>query len=207
MATIEFYAGEAFLIYNASNSGLGFYGDSGFGYSVAVGSYNGRTFITNSNGTIQGPEVDNVKYSSTSGVIWGQVGSGMLLTELPNYLSTLNIRFTHDSAVQIQNPKLYAFDRVNKDNFPSGVTFKAASIIHPTIDQTNNGSGDALWQTLSTGSNLLTGMHTSPGMSGLSISGSNTMDVRHDWYVALSLSPTSVGSKTSLGLLFELEYL
>ena len=66
----------------------------------------------------------------------------------------------------------------------------------------------------------------SPGMSGLN--GNDTDDVadgpltgltgataeaeghhsnRHDWYVALSASPTEIGSKTDFGLYFTVEYL
>src|SRR4051812_1344666 len=99
MATIEFYAGENTNISNLSGSGLGFYGSNGFGYSIPVGSYNGRTFITDSTGTDQGPEVDNCKYAGTSTVIVGQTGSGINLLQLPNYLATLNVRFTHTSDV------------------------------------------------------------------------------------------------------------
>ena len=41
----------------------------------------------------------------------------------------------------------------------------------------------------------------------LSNSGSLLRDVRHDWYVALSAEPDSIGSKTEYGLYFTLEYL
>jgi hypothetical protein len=47
----------------------------------------------------------------------------------------------------------------------------------------------------------------SPGTSGLSPSGADTVDVQHDWYVAISGSPDSIGSKTQYGLYVSLEYL
>jgi len=205
-ASIGFYAGENFTIQNLGGSGLGFYADGGFGFSIQVGQYNGRTFITSSDGATEGPEVDNLKWQSSSGVILGQSGSGILLTEVPNYMAPLNIRFTNDSAVKTQNVKLYAYDRTNKNNYPSGVTFKAFEIIHPNTIQSNTGSGDVSWHTLTTGDNYMD-LAAGAGVSGLSPNGVNTEDDRHDWYIGVSLSPTTVGAKTQLGFLCELEYL
>ena len=184
---------------------MGFYGDSGFGFSVPVGDFQGRTFITDSTGTSKGPEADNNKRSSASGVIIGQAGSGVSITSLPNHQSTLNMRFTNDSAVTTQNGLLFIYDRVNKNNDPSGVTVYTAEIIHPDIVQNPNGSGDALW-VQTAGSGVTLSMSDSPGESGLSPMGPSTSDVRHDWYVAISVSPNSVGSKEFAGH-FELEFL
>lgn len=41
----------------------------------------------------------------------------------------------------------------------------------------------------------------------ISKSGESCRALRHDWYVALSASPNSIGSKTDFGLYFTLEYL
>jgi len=67
---------------------------------------------------------------------------------------------------------------------------------------------------------------SSPGVSGLNTSTGDSLPSfddfgvnyvykqgalhqaeRHDWYVALSASPDSIGSKTQYGLYFTLEYL
>jgi hypothetical protein len=205
MATISFIAGENNTVNHLSGSGLGFYHGNGFGYSVAVGSYNGRTFITDSTGTALGPEADNNQYLNTSGVIVGQTGSGINLLALPNYQSTLNIRFTHTSAVKVQNAKLYIYDGVNKNNDPSGVTVKSAQVIHPATTQNLTGSGNANWVTVG-GSGSVLSLANSPGASGYSPNGSNTTDNTHDWFVALSCTPTSVGAK-SFAAWMELEYL
>jgi len=50
-------------------------------------------------------------------------------------------------------------------------------------------------------------LSSSPGTSGLRPSGANTLDARHDWYVAISASPDSIGSKTLYGLYISLEFL
>ncbi len=205
MAEIQFWAGEGLNINNLSGSGLGFYGDSGFGYSIPVGSYNGRTFITDSTGTSEGPEADNCKYLTTSTLVVGQTGSGINLRQLPNYLSTLNIRFVHGSAVQVQNVKMYGYDRVSKLNDPSGVTLYAAQIIHPNPTQVLEGSGSTTWVDIK-GDTTTISLTSGPGTSGLSPNGTGTSDARHDWYVALTATPTSVGAK-EFSAWFELEYL
>jgi hypothetical protein len=205
MALIEFYGGEGTNINNLSGSGIGFYGDSGFGYSVPVGSFNGRSFITDSTGTQQGPEVDNCKYVSSGTVILGQTGSGINLKQIPNYLSTLNIRFTHGSNALTQNAKVYGYDRSNKNNSPSGVVLYAAQVIHPSTVQTLTGSGSATWTSL-LGSTATLSLSSGPGTSGLSPNGASTSDTRHDWYLALSAGPTTVGAK-EFAAWFEMEYL
>jgi len=206
MAAINFFAGEDFAISDLSGSGLGFYG-GGFGFSVAVGSFQDTTFITNGAGTSQGPQVDNIKWKdSASGIING-AGSGVALTAIPNYLATLNIRFTHGSAVKTQNAKLRVYDRSGINNAASGVTTKVAEIIHPNISQVlNNGSGDSTWNTPA-GSAVIMDLVAAPGMSGLSTNGPSTIEDRHDWYCAISASPDSIGSKSLYGLYVELEYL
>jgi hypothetical protein len=47
----------------------------------------------------------------------------------------------------------------------------------------------------------------SPGMSGLSPDGSGTVSDRHDWFLAISSSPDTIGSKTQYAMWVELEYL
>jgi hypothetical protein len=204
MADITFYAGEGTTITNLAGSGLGFYGDNGFGYSIPIASFNGRTFITDSTGTSQGPEVDNCKRISTSGVILGQAGVGINLRQIPNYLATLNPRFTHGSPVQVQNVTVYGYDRSSKTNDPSGVTLYAANVIHHETSQTMTGSGSTSWTSIH-GATTLT-LNAGPGTSGLSPNGTATSDSRHDWYLALSATPTSVGAK-EFALWMELEYL
>jgi len=208
-AAIRFLAGENFTIADLSGSGLGFYGDAGFGASVRVGEWQGRTFITNANGTTQGPEVDNVKYLNAGSGILGQSGSGIALTSIPNYQATLNIRFTYDTPVKTQNVELRIYDRTDPNKPASGVTTKVAEIIHPANDQSNTGSGDTTWHTPG-GSGVTVPLAPSPGISGLYAgNGSNSTwsDTQHDWYVAISASPDSIGSKTQYGLYVSLEFL
>ncbi len=204
MALLEFYADTI----NLNGSGLGFYGP-GFANSVNVGEYQQTTFITNGNGTDQGAQVHNIRYLNGASGIIDSATSGVFLTQVPNYLATGNIRFTHSTAVLTQNVKVYIYDRSNINNNASGVTTKFAEVIHPDTVQNNNGSGDTTWLTPN-GSGVVVTMAPSPGISGLYAgNGSNSLrgDTRHDWYFAISASPDSVGAKTQYGLWCQLEYL
>lgn len=200
---IGFYAYDD-GIYNLAGSGLGFYG-SAFGTSVNVGSYQDSTWVTDSTGTVQAQQVNNVKYTHpSSGSLNGLTSIGLL--NVPNQLATLNIRFTNATSVRTQNAKVYIYDRNNINNSPSGVTCKVIEIIHPSTAQTGNtGSGDSTWTTLY-GSGSTKSLISSPGVSGQRPSGSSTTNTRHDWYLGISPSPDSVGSKT-FALYFEVEYL
>ncbi|MFQ3675224.1 MAG: hypothetical protein SNJ64_01610 [Endomicrobiia bacterium] len=106
----------------------------------------------------------------------------------------------------MSNAEVRIFDRVNINNPPSGVTCMIADIVHPDNVQNNNGSGSTNWVNAG-GSGSVLSLITSPGTSGLRPSGTGTTDTRHDWFLAISASPDSVGSKTQFGLYVSLEYL
>lgn len=202
-ASISFHA-DSFGIVNLAGSGLGFYGSS-FGSSVDVGSYQDTTFLTNSDGTTQGPQVNNIKWTHpASGSINGAASVSLLA--IPNYLATLQIKLTSDTAVRTQNAKLRIYDRSSINNPASGVTCKVAELIHPGFTQVVTGSGSSSWQT-PTGSSVILSLMASPGVSGLSPNGPSTSSVEHSWHCGLSCSPDSVGSKTSFALFFSTEYL
>lgn len=217
MATISFLAGEGFTIQDMGGSGLGFYGAGGFGQSVQVGSYQDNTYITDSTGALAGPKADNIKYvHANSGML--PTSDIRLLRDIPNYQATLNIRFTHTSAVRVQNATVRIFDRTNINLPAVGVTTKVAEIIHPwTTSQPGGplGSGDTQWWSPGGSGGTFSGrtydppvdLVASPGISGWSPLGSNTTDTSHDWFLGLSASPDSIGSKSSYALICQLEYL
>lgn len=211
MALVELYAGENVLV--ATGSGIGFFGDNGFDDPVSIGEYNGHTFVVNSDGTTQGFECNNNKWVSDSGVIHGQTGSGISLLNLPNELATINLRFTHGSAAYCQQVKLWIFDGTftgslaNKTIPATGIAFFAAEIRHPSrLQSVTSTYSDAVWSDLSeVGSNYIA-LVNSPGLNGVRQGGFEQLSETHDWYVALTCSPTQLGDK-SFGMSFELEYL
>lgn len=211
-ATIGFLAGGyGFPINNLNGSGLGFFGSAGFGNSVAVGAYQGSTFITDGNGVSQGPQVNNVQWiHPASGAVQG--GVVLNVQAIPNYQSTLNIHFTNTTPVRTQNAQLYIYDRTSTSNAPSGVTCAVVPIIHPYTGQTTVGSGSSQWE-FPSGSSYVNLSVTSnqvlfsPGLSGYSPNGGATTDQTHDFYACISPSPNSVGAKTLFGCFIQLEYL
>lgn len=206
-AALKFYAGTAYGS-DITGSGLGFYGSSGFGTSVQVGQYQDTTFITNGAGSVNAGTALNAKFIDASGASIN--GGGRVdLDTLPIGSGTLNVRFTFDSAVKTQNCELRIYDRTDEDNDPSGVTCKVAQICQGGSGVSSSGTLEAAhggFEELA-GSGTVMVLLASPGESGLTPSGVDTEDDRHDWYAALSASPDSIGSKTAFGLWVELEYL
>ena len=206
MAEITFWAGEGYQVGTAQSSGLGFYGAS-FGASVQVGVYQSTTFITDGNGLVQGPQADNVKWvHASSGEIAG--GVTLHLLEIPNDKATCNIRFTDSASVRVQNVEARIYNRENINSGAQNVIVKAAEIIHPNPVNGPTGSGDHTWITPQ-GSATTVPLAQSPGISGqFAGSGitSQRPDTRHDWYLALSASPVTIGSKL-FALYVSLEYL
>jgi len=214
MATVTFYANEGLGAINSGSqsfagSGIGFFGNGGAFSSVRINEYQDRTFLTNANGTAVGAEIDNVKYTNPTGAIISRGGTAdatLWIKYIPNYKSTLNIRFTDTSSVRTQNGKVQIYDRSNINNGPVGVICQACEIVHPEVSQAVQGSGSSAWVPCSGSTPYLT-LIDSPGLSGLRPSGSNTYSTTHDWFVCLSASPTGIGSHTSFGLYFSVEYL
>jgi len=211
MPSFNLYAGEDTLV--PVSSGLGFYGDNGFDDPVSIGSYNGYTFTTNGSGTVQGYECNNNKYDTASTVIHGQSGSGISMSNLPNELATINPRFTHPEAIRCQNAKVWIFDGsftgsvANKATPAENLTFYLAEIRHPSRLQTIESShSDATWTDVSSSGTNYIGLVDSPGLSGVRQGGGEQTSTRHDWYIALTCSPTQLGDK-QFGITFEVEYL
>lgn len=237
MAEIKFYAnikdqsGDGELINHSAGSGLGFYGN-GFGISVPVGSQQSTTFVTNANGTSEGARLNNTSLVSsgtplTAGTVSINSASAINLDRLPNYLCPLNIRFTHSEAVKVQNCKLRIFDRNNINNHASGVVTYVYEARHPATSQSvsnlsHRGRIENSWYEFDP-VNAMTDMAftSSPGASGKNTNSQDTSpalgyssndgslhtSTRHDWYVALSSEPVTIGSKTNYGLYFTVEYL
>ena len=240
MAEINFYAnnvtatsssGDAgyIQINHTAGSGLGFYG-GGYGISVPVSTFQDTTVTTNSDGTATDYiQLHNTKYDAGNSGVLADGNSIANLNNVPNYLAPLNIRFTHSSAVKVQNCKLRIFDRNDIAKHASGVSTMVYEIRHPSALQsvTNlnfRGRTDNTWVEFDAEDSDNPADMTftsSPGMSGLNTDSTDTdtakgystttgsahTSARHDWYAALSASPHSIGSKTQYGLYFTVEYL
>ena len=211
-AAITFYAGQGGGTWTSLNSsGLGFFGAS-FGTSVQVGQYQDSTFISASDGSAPaGPTATNCKYDTvTSGVIIN-ADSAVVPSAVVVNSGTMNIRFTFDSAVKTQNCELRIFNR-------SSITAGAVGVTTQVLQVVNGGSGVSSSGTLvapashtgwiaPSGSGVTVSLLSSAGSGGLSPSGADTTDTRHDWFTCISASPLSIGSKEAFGVYCQLEYL
>ncbi len=213
-AAVDFYAGlggEASGV-DLNGSGLGFYGST-FGSSVQVGQYQDSTFITNSTGSTEGPQADNNKYQGNVSGVSNNGDSVIHISGLPLYSGTVNVRFTNDSAVNTQNGEVRIFDRSDINAGASGVTSQVAQLIQggsgvePTTgDAQAWDSGEDGWLALD-GSGTTMTLLNNPGSGGAGPSGAGDEDTRHDWFLCVSASPDSIGSKTLFGLYVQLEFL
>ena len=159
------------------------------------------------------------------------------LNNLPNHLCPLNVRFTHTESVRVQNCKLRIFDRNDINNHASGVITYVYETRHPLTSHTVSnlahkapGRTSDTWVVFDPTLSMVDMAFTnSPGISGLNTSSTDTSldayyaangisstnyklgsahtSLRHDWYVALSSEPITIGSKTQYGLYFSVEYL
>jgi hypothetical protein len=243
MAQIQFFANSVLAVDGPSDtipinhqagSGLGFYG-SNFGISVPIREVQKTTFVTDANGIVKGTQLHNTAAANVTeptGLVSINGSSPISNNNLPNHLCPLNIRFTNDTPVRVQNCRLRIFDRNNISNPASGVTTYVYEARHPSVNQNLNGlalrgttGADAhSWRTFepTDGQDFEDMIFTSsPGASGLNTSTADTdvllgytsqedilhQSLRHDWYVAISSEPESIGSKTNYGLYFSVEYL
>jgi hypothetical protein len=211
MANLKFYSkvdvGVEQLLGSGgvTGSGLGFFGAGGFGTAVNIGSYQSQTYITDAAGTVEGPEIINNRYLTATSIQadLGAESSGIALPYLPNRMAVLNIRFTGAAAI-VNNVTVTACERYTNTTNPVGVTVQAAEIANTSTVYTNSSTySDSTWTNIH-GTTTLS-LQDSPGSSGTGL-GLSQSDTRHDWYVALSIAPTSGGNKT-IALYTEVEYI
>jgi len=210
-AAINFYAGQGGGTWvDLNTSGLGFFGAS-FGTSVQVGEYQDSTYISASDGSAAGPEATNCKYDTvTSGVIIDDAAA-IVPSAVAINSGTLNVRFTFDSAVKTQNCELRIFDRTTITEGAEGVTTKVLQVCNDGSGVSSSGTAVAAashtgWIAPS-GSGVTMALLSSAGSGGLSPDGTDTQATRHDWYLCMSATPLSIGSKENFGLYVQLEYL
>lgn len=213
-AQVKFYGGD-WGVYDVDSggSGIGFFGAS-FGDSVAVGAYNDSTYITNGNGSVQGANIHNWKWTHANSGAFESVSYP--LSGIPNSYATLKIRFSNDDPVKCQNVKFRVYDRANVNRAQSGVVCQLAelcrtnSIFGDSFGPTGPwGSGSTTWTTANPAgsSTIYTFINQSPGISGIYGRNTAATGTIHEWFLLMSASPTSIGSKTQFGGYFSLEYL
>lgn len=167
---------------------VGFYGP-GFGLSVRVGEFNETTFRTTEDGQTNGNALPNVRWASATGAFVGASIIEQGLQSIGITEATIQVELVTDVAVQTQNTIFRTFDKTSIDNPPSGVDVYAAEV------QAGAASGDANWTQIQ-GSGVVLGLDDQ-----------TVAATTHNWYLALSSTPTSIGEKTNFAFYFETEFL
>jgi hypothetical protein len=184
--------------FQSSPNRIGFFGSAGAPSSpVVVGEYQNRTHRTNSAGADLGVLI-NVKYTGSSDAQVSGV-SYPNIEDLPGASGTLLMRFREasDSAVLTQNGFLRAIRFVA--NIPD-ITLKPLNIDIRAFKaaDTQGNAGDSSWTQLADGAGA---------GSDLTLSNHTSSQTVHDYVVAVSVSPQTVGTKVDFGFLAQLEYL
>ena len=165
-----------------------FAGAGGFDDKVTVGEYNDTTHVESNVGAddSSGNTPNNVKFISQTGGTAGDSqadwGDGTEdLDQMLNAEATLKINFSDASSVITESAIFYAYDGTTTTTAPTGVTFVAAEV------------GDTNWT-------------AAEGSAAAVTITDDTAATSHDYYIACSVSPDSVGEKTAFALRIELTY-
>jgi hypothetical protein len=158
------------------------FSDGTFDNPIQVSSYNDGTHVRSSGGADDSDSntPNNVKYIASGTADWGDGTES--LASITDGECTLKITIAESVSITVTDITMYAYDGTTTTNAPSGMTVQMAE------------QGDAAW----------TQAHGSG--SALSISDSDTPATDHDFYVAISASPTSVGVKSANKARIEFTY-
>lgn len=170
---------------------IGFYG-AAYDDKVVVNAYQSSTHISGGGGDICLTNHNrNVKYIAS-----GQFDSGggtetLNDTNLINTECTLRVYLSNGAAIATQNGRLYCYNG-------SSVTAYATDVQVYAFEQ---GVSATTWTSINNGSS--SGGDNSGQRLAL---GNKTAATDHYWYVAISISPLSVGAKTAFAFGSSIEY-
>jgi hypothetical protein len=164
--------------------------------AITVASYQDGNHITSGD---PGSDVcltnhlNNVKYLGASLMDVNGGGSEALNdTNLAENECTLKINFSHGSSVVITNARLYCYDGTTETTYASNVDMYAFE----------RGVTATAWTEINNGGGATGGDNTGERLD----LGDKTTATSHDWFVAVSMSPETVGAKTAMDLGIALTY-
>lgn len=165
-----------------------FAGSGGFDSKITVGEYNDTTHVKSSGGAddSSGNTPNNNKFISAAGGTGGDSqadwGDGTEdLDQITTAEAALKINFSDASSVITEEAIFYAYDGSTTTAVPTGVTFYAAEV------------GDTNWT-------------NAEGSAAALTINDDTAATSHDYFIAVSASPESVGLKDAFALRIELTY-
>ena len=154
-----------------------------FGNPIQVGAYNGGTHVRSNAGAddSSGNSPHNSKYLTSSTVSLNGAGSASLST-ISTTNSPLKITIAESVNITVSDISLYAYDGTTTTVAPTDLNVQLAQ------------QGDSTW-TLAHGS-----------ASALTLDDSTTPATSHDFFVLVSVSPTTIGVKSANKIRIEFTY-
>ena len=143
---------------------------SGFGVPIVEDTFQGTTHLT-TQANIESASLNNTKYIDANNVSINGAASAAL--PIPTNKCALHYQFTHDVLCIVPSAQFYMYNGIEDTVPASTFDFRAAQ-----------GGVSTAWTTISS--------KTSP----LLIQPSLVPSLTHDFYIAISGSPTNMGEKT-----------
>jgi len=172
------------LVGSGTYSSLSSYGSGGFGYSIAVNSYQDNNYVSSADGTQEYPggaasgALPNLKYMDATHAYVANESSGTELQSVnPSEATIKVIADGFGASVSTQNAEFRCSDRTSINNAPSGIICQAFEII-------TGASGDTSW----------TSIH---GTTSMAFDNQVTAS-SHEYSLGISVMPSSLGSKLYL---------
>lgn len=158
------------------------FSDGTFDNPITVSSYNDGTHVRSSGGSddSDGNTPNNVKYIASGTADWGDGTENC--SAILDGECTLKITVGYDTNITVTDITMWAYDGTTEATAPTN------------LDVYLFESGDTAW-TNADGSG-----------SALSLSDSDTPATSHDFYVAMSVSPSAVGTQSSNAVKFAFTY-
>lgn len=158
------------------------FSDGTFDNPITVSAFNGGTHVRASGGTDSSAAntPNNVKYVASGTGDWGdgtEALSGILDGEC-----TLKLTIAYDTNITVTDITMYGYDGTTTTDAPVGLDLYLAE------------QGDAAWT------------NADGSAAALTITDSSTPATSHDFYVAASASPSSVGVKDANKIRVEFTY-
>ena len=158
------------------------FSDGTFDNPITVSSYNDGTHVRSSGGSDDSTSntPNNVKYIASGTADWGD-GTENCSAVLDGEC-TLKITVTYDTNITVTDITMWAYDGTTESTAPTN------------LDVYLFESGDTAW-TNADGSG-----------AAMSLTDSDTPATSHDFYVAMSVSPSAVGTQSSNAVKFAFTY-
>lgn len=191
-----------------SEYSLGFFGYGGKDFHVEIGEWQDNVYLVdvNEQGLVQLPW-NTSYYNSGSGYL-NDIEAPIDLANIPNYQSTINIRFIADSPIKILSSRVKLYDGNDIDNPPIAVRAKIAEVYHPGRAQIENRRYFGGWYNAGSGEYI--SLWKNPGEDSVNAGRfEHKRSEINDWFLCLSVSPKEAEqTKRQFGsLYFEIEYL